>query len=243
MNTLSLPNVTLVGIDCVDVARLQEALNISELHITFGASKLLTSLPNNDPRKVEIPHIGGTLEYSNFCINELHKYVDTDYVLIVQYDGFVLNAQSWDAQFLNYDYIGAPWFVNDILINKYGFPEKLRGTFIVGNGGFSLRSKKLLTTCARLASEKKLSKIHPEDNVICISDRSLFETEGITFAPSDLGLRFSIEGENNVTYTKQFGFHNFKWTNIDDWINEHPEYVLTVNNYKKLCMRGTVFPS
>jgi hypothetical protein len=93
-----------------------------------------------------------------------------------------------------------------------------------------------------LASEGKLSQIHPEDNAICIFYRTLFEDAGIAFAPIDIALRFSIEGENNVVYNHQSGFHNFKWTNIDAWINQHPEYVLTVNNYKKLNRRGMAFP-
>lgn len=131
----------MLGIDCVDVPRLQEAMDISQLNISFGSSKLLTSLPTNDSRRVEISHIGSAEEYSNFCIKDLYKYVDTEFVLIVQHDGFVLNANSWEPEFQKYDYIGVPWFVNDILIKKYGFPENLRGAFIVGNGGFSFRTR------------------------------------------------------------------------------------------------------
>ena len=58
--------------------------------------------------------------YSEFVIRELHKYVDTSHCLLVQWDGYVLNPKSWLPQFLDYDYIGAPWNGN-----------------VVGNGGFS----------------------------------------------------------------------------------------------------------
>ena len=79
----NLPEVTLVGIDCVDVARLALALDISSQAITFGAVKLLTSLPTTDPRQVMIPHLGSITAYSQFCLFDLHQYIDTPYVLIV----------------------------------------------------------------------------------------------------------------------------------------------------------------
>jgi hypothetical protein len=80
-----LPNVTLLGVDCVNVERIQKALDISSLGIEFGAVKLLTSLPTDDPRKIEIPHIGSIEEFSRFSLSEFHKYVDTDYVLTVHW--------------------------------------------------------------------------------------------------------------------------------------------------------------
>ena len=57
-------------------------------------------------------------------------------MLIIQHDGFILNHKAWDNEFLNYDYIGAPvyWMGNKLIE--------------VGNGGFSLRSKKLLKIIA-----------------------------------------------------------------------------------------------
>lgn len=54
---LNLPNITLLGIDCVNVERLQAAMDVCEKDIQFGAAKLLNSLPSTDKRRVEIPHI------------------------------------------------------------------------------------------------------------------------------------------------------------------------------------------
>ena len=149
-----LPTITLLGIDCVNVERLRKALDISCERIEFGAVKLLTSLPTNDMRKISIDHIGSIEEYSKFCIKNLIEYVDTDYVLVIQYDGFVLNANAWLDDFFNYDYCGAvwpvgPWFGDD-------FPKELFGTEVVGNGGFSLRSKELLETCSRLYTQVQM---------------------------------------------------------------------------------------
>ncbi|MEI6316548.1 MAG: DUF5672 family protein [bacterium] len=218
-----LPNVTLLGIDCVNVERLQKALDISSQEIEFGAVKLLTSLPTDDPRKIEIHHINSIEDFSKFCICDLYKYVETEYVLLIQHDGFILNPNSWTDEFLKYDYIGAPWLVADWSVRDFDFPEKLLGTWVVGNGGFCLRSKKFLETSARLASEAIFKKYHPEDVVMCVWDRDKLENEGILFAPVDIAKQFSVEGDD-IAYDKQFGFHGLKWTNIQKWIDENPKW-------------------
>lgn len=218
-----LSNVTLMAIDCVDVKRAQKALDISSQQIDFANIKLLTSLPTKDPRKIKIPHINSLESFSEFCVKYLHKYVDTDYVLLVQYDGFVLNPDSWEDEFLKYDYIGAPWLVADWSVRDFDFPESLRGTRVVGNGGFSLRSKKFLNVSARLAEAGALKKYHPEDVVLCVLDRDKVEKAGIEFAPPDPASRFSIEGDDSI-YKKQFGFHGLKWTDITEWIDKNPQW-------------------
>ena len=158
MEKLRLPNITLLGIDCVNVERLQCALDVSQKEIEFGAVKLLSSLPTDYKRLVKIPHINSIEDYSRFCAVELKNYVETKYVLLVQYDGFVLNPKSWTNEFLKYDYIGAPWLVADWSVKNFNFPVSLFGKTVVGNGGFSLRSKKFLETSARLVQEVENSK-------------------------------------------------------------------------------------
>ncbi|EKE19361.1 MAG: hypothetical protein ACD_9C00040G0003 [uncultured bacterium] len=220
---INLFNVTLMGIDCVDVERIQKALDISESNITFAQVKLLTSLPTNDARKIEIPAINSIEEFSEFCIKDLHKYVQTEYVLLVQYDGFILNPASWEDEFLKYDYIGAPWLVADWSVRDYDFPKNLLGKRVVGNGGFSLRSKKFLETTSKLASEGAIKKYHPEDVVLCVFNRKKIESMGIEFAPAEVASRFSIEGDDDE-FEKQFGFHGLKWTDISKWIKENPQW-------------------
>lgn len=227
-----LPPVTLLGIDGLDVERLQTAMDICEQEIRFGASKLLTSLPTDDARLVRIPTIDSREAYSRYCIEELVNYVDTDFVLIVQYDGFILNPDTWDDKFLQYDYIGAPWLVHDWSVRDYDFPADARGTRIVGNGGFSLRSKKFLDVSARLFREGKIRDTHPEDVALCVWHRDLLEQESIMFAPVDLAMRFSIEG-NDRTYNHEFGFHGFAHTNIDPWFDEHPDHTARALRYEQ----------
>ena len=74
------------------------------------------------------------------CIGKLHQRFDTDYVLYVHPDGWALRPGL--EEFIGqYDFIGAPWVFNrDDWIGKMLLPH--RGD--VGNGGFSLRTRKML---------------------------------------------------------------------------------------------------
>lgn len=229
---IQLPRVTLIGIDCVDAVRLQEAMNICERSITFAHSKLLTSHALDDPRVIPIPLINTIEEYSRFCIEDLVHYVDTDYVLIVQYDGFILNPNSWSDDFLEYDYVGAPWKVADWSVRDFDFPSTLLGTRVVGNGGFCLRSKQFLKTSSRLKKCGSIARVHPEDVALCVWYKDLFVKEGIRFAPPTVASRFSFEGMGTA-YDRQFGFHGYAWTNIDLWMKEHPEYPIAQEWYRK----------
>jgi predicted nucleotidyltransferase len=150
----------------------------------------------------------------------------------VQYDGFVLNPESWTNEFLKYDYIGAPWLVANWSVRDFNFPPETLGTLIVGNGGFCLRSKKFLETSAHLSKEGKIPKKNPEDVAMCVWYRDEFEKAGISFAPPELASLFSIEGTEHE-YKKQFGFHGFTWTDIGVWINDHQEYPAIVETFNK----------
>ena len=104
-----LPNVTLFGLDCVDIKRLIQASDICQLGFKFGSVRLLTSIPSNHQNIVHIESVTNIDAYSNFVVHKLNSYIDTDFVLLIQYDGFILNPSAWQAEYLKYDYIGAPW--------------------------------------------------------------------------------------------------------------------------------------
>ncbi len=232
MKKLKLPNVTLLGIDCVNIERLIKAINISEEEIEFGAVKLLTSLDTDDKRKIEIPNIKSVEEYSLFCIRDLHKYVDTDFVLIIQHDGFILNPKSWTDEFLKYDYIGAPWFISEWSTKSFKIPKGKIGEKVVGNGGFCFRSKKLLEISNKLFELGKIQKVHPEDVSICVLYKNEFEKENIKFAPTELARKFSIEDEEE-TYNEQFGFHGFWCKDLNKWFKNNPKYSFLLKNIKE----------
>lgn len=219
---IQLNNITLLGIDCINPSRLQKVMDLCEEKIAFAESKILSSDYIDDTRLVKINKISSYEDFSKFCLCDLKKYVDTEFVLLVQWDGFILNPNSWTNDFLDYDYIGSPWVVKDWSINDFDFPEELRGQLVVGNGGFCIRSKKFLEVSSMLYDSGHIKRIHPEDIAISVWYRKLFENKGIKFAPPEVAKKFSIEG-GDYTYTDQFGFHGF-YTNIDRWIELHPDY-------------------
>lgn len=202
MNKRKLENITLLGIDCIDVERLRLAINICLKDFEFAEVKILTSLDVvNKENVVKIKDLNSTEEYSHFIINELHEHIDTTHVLLVQYDGFILNPDAWTDEYLKYDYIGAPWLVANWSVTNFSFPQKLVGKFVVGNGGFSLRSKKLLTLTSQLSKTEKITKLHPEDVSLCVWYREILENEGIKFAPIELAKKFGFEAEDKNNYS------------------------------------------
>lgn len=225
-----LHGVTLLGVDCVDIDKLIQAAEICLKDFEFEDVKLLTSIKSDYPGIVPIDPINTIEAYSQFIIEKLDEYVDTPHVLLIQYDGFILNPEAWSDEFLKYDYIGAPWLVREMHINKVGWPAKLLGKYVVGNGGFTIRSKKLISLCADLAKQNFFPRYHPEDVVLCFDNREYLESKGITFAPVALAQQFSYEAEDMEKYSwdGQFGFHGLKWTDISKWTREHPEY--KINN-------------
>lgn len=204
---LNLKEVTLIGIDCVNLERLVDACNVSCTSINFGAVKMLSSLPSKDPRIIKIDPITSTEEYSDFCIKKLHAFVDTKYMIVFQYDGFILNPSSWTDDFLKYDYIGAPWYH--------------LGPLRVGNGGFSLRSTKMMKFLSE-NWQKIDAKIHPEDVFISRFARPILEDNGFSFANEETASLFSKEGnEHSVVWNGEFGFHGIKYTNISKWLEKN----------------------
>lgn len=129
--------------------------------------------------------------------------VTTDYAMYIHSDGFPVNKDSWDDEFLKYDYIGAPWPF---------YPDYQN----VGNGGFCIKSLKLHQSILKLDIDDYLLYEYPEDNIICRFYRPVLESKyNIKFAPEELACKFSME--NNYDYPKQsynywigksFGFHN-----------------------------------
>jgi hypothetical protein len=132
--------------------------------------------------------------YSQIALKQLCPHVATSHVLLVQWDGYVVDAAMWQPAFLDVDYIGAPW-------------PNGSGGYVVGNGGFSLRSRKLLEV---LNDDSFPLLTTNEDVTICGLHRPRLEAEyGIRFASTELARRFSFEMETAhiMAGAKTFGFH------------------------------------
>lgn len=187
-----IPNVTIVIVDCVNYGEAVMAITRTLEQVTPHSVLFFTDQPikGDNFETVVIPRINSTEEYSKFIITEMCNHITTSHILIIQNDGFVLDGSVWTDEFLEYDYIGAPWFYKD--------------GRNVGNGGFSLRSANLhhILWDTDLIDVEVL---HPEDEVICRLYRSNLEKLGIRFAPEELAHQFAYECHEPMQPT--FGFH------------------------------------
>ena len=208
---LSLPDVTLVAVTSVEIEATLMALSISAHAIEFGQIKFLTSeapiSPDPKIQVVNIPRLDWR-GYSKFMIESLDQHISTSHCLIIQADGFVLNPDRWQAIFLDYDYIGAPWPVQ--LFAGPGDHVLDMKSNQVGNGGFSLRSKKLLRETAKINFDSMTFPLIHEDLVICHYLLEDMLSLGIKFPKPEIAAQFAVESPNasfgQNPYTS-FGFH------------------------------------
>jgi len=194
MAKIKLPNVDLIAITGNKISETIAALYKSMRYIEFNSVKLITNC-NVLANYVQVINVGGLDtwdKYNEFCIKQLYKYIDSKYCLLIQWDGYIIDADAWDDVFFEYDYIGAKWFPHD-------------RPYSVGNGGFSLRSKRLQTV---IAEDNFISQTTPEDVAICKYYRSYLEQKyDIKYATEDVADMFSFELNEPLNPT--FGFHGF----------------------------------
>lgn len=127
--------------------------------------------------------------------------VRTSHILTVQWDGWVVNPTAWDAAWLQYDYIGAPWW----------FPPQ----FNVGNGGVSLRSRRLMRFLADSRDRFPLKQKQPEDATLSREYRCALEGEGFCWAPQDVAWRFSRERTGWELPGRPFAMHGlYNWPRV-----------------------------
>lgn len=206
---VNLNNITLVSVTSVNVDRTIRALKHSTQGISFGEVLLLTDkdVSPSGIKTIKIDQLD-YIAYSKFIVYELHKFINTDFALIIQDDGFVINPNKWNDKFLNFDYIGAPFPIpnpSDNISYRDPFGNLVR----VGNGGFSLRSKKLLELPTKLDLEwKPYFGYYNEDGFFAVHNKHLFEENGCKFAPVEIAAEFSHEKQTNETVgIIPFGFH------------------------------------
>ncbi len=203
---LRLDNVTLVAVSSVKIPETIRALEHTMIDIDFARVVLVSHQKperlNPNITFIKCSKISSLDEYSRFMLYDLAHQIDTDHALVIQHDGFVVRPYKWDPAFLGYDYIGAPW------------PPKTHFTkdgseVRVGNGGFSLRSKKLMGifNTLNLPFEDNGAGSLNEDGMICNYYRKDLEQAGISFAPVAVASHFSLEDKKGDPNIKPFGFH------------------------------------
>jgi tetratricopeptide (TPR) repeat protein len=187
---MQIPDTTLVCVDCRYHDLAAHALSRVLARCRFERVVLFTDADLQLPgvEVVRIAPLCSIQAYSHFILKELDRHIETGFALVMQYDGYVLNGACWSDEFQDYDYVGAPWKHTDGMA--------------VGNGGFSLRSKRLL----RALQDPEILSLPIEDIAVCRTYRPLLEERhGIRFAPPAIAARFSFESLPPPGPT--FGFH------------------------------------
>lgn len=199
---LDLSNVTLIAMTSLDYNGHVRALEYSKRGINWGAVKLITSVPMN------------TLdEYSKAMVYHLRDFVDTEYCVTIQNDGFIVNPESWDNDWFNYDYIGAPW---PLPVDPFSYRTPDGEIIRVGNGAVSFRSRKILDLPYELETAwRPYWGNCNEDGFLTCHNRRLLQHYGVKFAPLSVAKHFSREHEipENQDVEKPFGFHKLNGRN------------------------------
>lgn len=187
------PGVTLCAVTSVAREATVAAMRHSLAQIGFEKALLLSDacpaeLSGTGIEWRQIAPLASREDYSRFMLHDLADHIETDHVLIVQWDGFVRDGRRWRDAFLEYDYVGAVW------------PQFCDG-MAVGNGGFSLRSKRLLESTRTFPVGPE-----PEDVAICRMHRhELEKAYYLRFAGLEIARQFSYERERSNRL--EFGFH------------------------------------
>lgn len=228
---LQLPTVTLCCVDTRSPKQAVHALQQCMQYVDFGRVLLISiadaaaHLPADGRIELTpIAPLSGIDAYSRFMLQELHAHIQTEHVLVVQWDGFVIDPTFWHDDYLQWDYIGAPWY--------HGRGD---GPGYVGNGGFSLRSRKLLAATTQLSTLPG----EPEDMTICVHQFYALHTQhDIQVAPVDLAQEFSCE---YGTYRRSFGFHGMhvfarimSASELRSWLQDATAEILVSAQARKL---------
>jgi hypothetical protein len=201
-------NIDLVCVEGVGDPMGAKALEYSYENFTHARKRILVSPERPSFFKGEFQKISKLSyeDYNRFCIWNLCSVSDADFILLVQSDGMVINQKFWYSSFLNYDYVGAPW--------NSATQRRLDGSNAVGNGGFSLRSRKFLDLCKNIESDlyehckKTQESGGNEDLFLCKYMYKYFVGNGIKFCPPEFAAVFSFEESVfNANPQRSFGFH------------------------------------
>jgi len=206
---LDLSNVTLLSIihdTNMEMAnRVSRVMNYCMGVMKFRRSILLTHVNPEIPCKAEVvqfPEMVLGIGVQVFIVKMLHLLDTGPHVMHVHEDGFPIDLSMWDNEFLNCDYIGAPWT-----------------DAVVGNGGFFMQSRKCIEKSKNLPF---MFGCNHADNFMCRDNRKAMEDMGVKFASFELGVKFSVEtvghGHPSFGYhgrTQAVDKHNVGWAIIE----------------------------
>lgn len=213
----TIKDVTLVAVATTEIEATVQALEYSANGLDFGRVLLISSqnprgLGNTFYDFIQIHPFSSVADWGRFIVFDLYKYIDTEFILLIHADGFVVNPHKWDDNFLGYDYIGAPWGLPK---DNFSYRDFYGDVVRVGNS-VSLRSKKLLKMPTEIGLEWANFDhgFAHEDGYLCVQHRHTLQEQGIAFAPLAIACLFSrektIPENENV---EPFVFHKWQGRN------------------------------
>ena len=138
-------------------------------------------------------------QYSWFMMYSLWNFIQTEYLLVVQDDGWVLNGSNLTEEHYQYDYIGSITHCA-LTADKYDYywswRELEEPRMVVQNGGFSFRSKRFLKAPSQFGIMHTTFNVEPfcnEDVQLTSFLRPHLESVGMKYAPESVASQFSIE--------------------------------------------------
>lgn len=201
---ISLPNLTLFAIDG---GRGQELIRLALRDTLEQITPTRTLVFSCDLEfwrfhnfeTVSIPKCSSAKEATKIMWYVIPSWISTPFMMHVEWDGWVIDASAWQPEFLDYDYIGAPW------------PWHPEGSN-VGNG-LGIRSLRLMEHLRLTHGVPEFKFPDREDDWICREARPKLEKSGFKFAPAALARAFSWERGPQPGPT--FMFHGvFNWKSV-----------------------------
>jgi hypothetical protein len=208
---ISIPDVTLVIAEtrAHDLSRITVNDIISK--INFGGGILIYTddcerLAVPGARYIKVADWSNKIAAGSFYYTEAAREITTSHALLMEWDAGACKPDMWRDEFLQYDYIGAPW------------EWRVKQGTAVGNGGFALVTKRLVDFC-----HDNQFKI-PTDMDISVHRRRELETRGgFKWAPENVARDFAYEGwtpRGSTVRTDRpnsFGYHSVcNWPYILD---------------------------
>jgi hypothetical protein len=179
-----LPTVTIIAYDNTDhPERTLKVIQYCRRFFNFADSILVCRVYLKETGGVKMYPVEETgyaaaQQFESVCIG---NYVLTDHCLYVSHDGCILNPDKWTNDWLDYDFVGAPW-PNEVVFGGYR----------VGNTAFCLQSRKFMDLCS-LCDPIYRNNI-ASDVFACQFMRPVFEVgHGVKYAPIDVAAAFSWE--------------------------------------------------
>lgn len=155
---------------------------------------------------IQIPYIEDRSQWQILIGTVIPRILkDHPWTLRVDEDGFIIDSELWHQDFMQYDYLAAPWPHNGL----------------VGSGGVALTSDKFNRSLAALPWYDGLINA---DEFACRLHRQKLLELGIRFAPPEVAACFCTETTDNEK--RSFAFHGRRhspqkyeqgWRQIEAW--------------------------